>query len=90
MSMKIVVYQRGFVAVGNDEREGPEVILRDAAIVRRWGTAGKGMGWLATNGPTPETVADKAGTIRAHELAIVMTLDVSPAAEKAWERRLSS
>lgn len=89
MSMKVVVYQRGFVAVGNDEREGPELVIRNAAIVRRWGTANKGMGWLALHGPTPETVADKAGTIRTHELAVVMTLDVCPAAEKAWERLLS-
>jgi len=54
---KIVIAQRGWVLVGEFERKGHHVILKNGATVRRWGTTGdgKGLGYLAYRGPTEET-----------------------------------
>ena len=82
--MKIIVLQRGFVTIGRVEHEGQELVVREAAVLRRWGTRGLGLGHLATSGPTNDTVADPCGTFRAHELTVVMAIDVEPAAERAW------
>lgn len=82
--VKILVLQRGWVAVGHYRKDGQEHVLDDAAIVRRWGTS-RGLGEIATGGPTASTTLDKAGTIRAHELATVLVLDCD--AQK-WTGRL--
>jgi hypothetical protein len=79
-----VVLQRGWVVVGRVERIGAETVVRDAHVIRRWGTS-KGLGQLALEGPQSATILDAAGTVRAHELAVVLTLDCDV---KIWERRL--
>ena len=72
---RIVVLQRGWVAVGNlDRSAAPQLKLTDASIVRRWGTT-KGLGEIALGGPTGETVLDAAGTLEFHELAVVTTFE---------------
>lgn len=71
---KIVVLQRGWVVVGDVAKDGSELVITDASVIRRWGTK-KGLGELVS-GPTASTVLDPAGTIRAHELAVVLTIDV--------------
>ena len=82
--VKIVVLQRGWVAVG---RYGivrdSEHVLRDASVIRIWGTS-KGLGELVS-GPTSKTVLDKAGTIRFHPGAVVLVID---AEESAWASKL--
>lgn len=55
--IKIILAQRAWVLVGRFRREGNHVVLTDAAVVRRWGTT-SGLGQLAAEGPTPETVLD--------------------------------
>ena len=72
--VKILVLQRGWVAIGRHAKDGTEHVLTDASIVRRWGTS-KGLGQLAAGGVTAATVLDKVGTIRAHELATVLVID---------------
>lgn len=86
--MVILVLQRGWVAIGSLEREGPSLVLRRAAIIRRWGTT-KGLGQLALEGPRPETIVDPCGELRAHELTVVLELAVSSEAERAWTSRLA-
>ena len=71
---RIVVLQRGWVAVGDFTREGSDCRLENASVIRRWGTT-KGLGELAASGPTKTTVLDPAGTLRFHELTIVATFD---------------
>lgn len=71
---RIVVLQRGWVAVGEYTQDGQECRLDNASIIRQWGTS-KGLGELAANGPTSNTVLDPAGTLRFHELGVVMTFD---------------
>ncbi len=82
--VKILVLQRGWVAIGRHAKDGQEHVLTDASIVRRWGTT-KGLGQLATSGPTSSTVLDKTGTVRAHELATVLVIDADAA---VWADRL--
>ena len=93
---QIVVLQRGWVVVGDVETPEPvtsdtegfvaldslssEVVITDASVIRRWGT-NAGIGQLALEGPQSRTVLDKVGTVRVHELAIVLSIDVD---EKAW------
>lgn len=73
---QIVVLQRGWVVVGDVSQDGgPDYIkVENASVIRYWGTT-KGLGELV-DGPTPSTKLDKAGTVRAHVLAVVFTLDV--------------
>lgn len=82
--VKILVLQRGWVAIGRHAKHGPEHVLTDASIVRRWGTD-KGLGQLAKSGPTSSTVLDPTGTVRAHELATVLVIDADAA---VWADRL--
>lgn len=79
---RIVVLQRGWVVVGDVTKTGSVLVISDARVIRRWGTKDKGLGGLV-DGPLAETVLDDAGTVRAHELGVVLMLDVK--AEK-WAR----
>lgn len=77
--VRILVLQRGWVVVGSYSEDGDECVLRDASVIRRWGTT-KGLGELA-NGPLKDTVLDPAGIVRAHKLAVVMQIECP-----AWTR----
>lgn len=74
MSKQIVIAQRGWVFVGDVEKSGDDVTINNAQCIRRWGTT-KGLGEIAKNGPTSNTVLDDMGTVRLHSLAIVASLD---------------
>lgn len=83
--VRIVVLQRGWVAIGHYHRQGEEIRLTNASIVRRWGTS-KGLGELR-DGPTASTQLDPIGTLRAHELTVVFDVEVDGT---AWEGKLPS
>ena len=83
-AVKILVLQRGWVAIGRYAKDGAEHVLTDASVIRRWGTD-KGLGQLATEGPQRNTLLDKTGTVRAHELATVLVIDADAA---VWADRL--
>lgn len=72
---QIVILQRGWVVVGDTHTDGEHLEIANASVIRRWGTT-KGLGQLALDGPTDKTVVDPAGLVRAHQLAVVMTIDV--------------
>lgn len=82
-AIRIVVLQRGWVAVGRYYEQGSDVVLKNAKIIRRWGTS-KGLGQLVA-GPLDETTLDPAGTLRQHRLAVVTTFDCK---EEAWSQHL--
>lgn len=71
--IRILVLQRGWVAVGKFSQAGEQVTLENASVIRRWGTT-KGLGELLT-GPTKETVLDPCGTLRVHALAVIFSLE---------------
>lgn len=70
---RIVVLQRGWVVVGRYSEGGDEIVVTDAKVIRRWGTT-TGLGQLCS-GPLADTVTDPAGTVRAHRMSVVMTMD---------------
>jgi len=80
---QIVIAQRSWIFVGDVERSGDDVTITNAQCIRRWGTT-KGLGELAKNGPTKNTILDDMGTVRLHALAVVASLDVEVA---SWAAR---
>lgn len=83
--IRIVVLHRGHVVVGRYERIGDEVVVRDASVIRVWGTT-RGLGEIAAGGPTARTVLDPCGTVRVHALAVILTIDCE---EKKWTPKLT-
>ena len=81
--VRIVILQRGWVAVGRFEQDGSDCQLKDASIIRVWGTT-RGLGEIIS-GPTSSTKLDSCGTLRFHELAIVATMDCEVS---RWETHL--
>ena len=75
-NLAIVVLQRGWVVIGHLAIDGDDVTVSNASVIRRWGTT-KGLGQIALEGLQSDTVLDPCGTVRAHRLAVVMTLDVT-------------
>lgn len=84
--IKIVVLQRGWTLVGrfSVDGNGTHQHLTDASVIRRWGTT-KGLGEIAENGPTDNTVLDRCPPATFHELTVVFTLDC---AEEKWASAL--
>jgi len=82
--IKIVILQRGWVMVGRLSRVGTDCTLRDASVLRVWGTT-RGLGEIALDGPTSSTKLDKAGTVQFDYLTTVAT--ISCEASK-WEKSL--
>lgn len=85
--IRIVVLQRGWVAIGKFYQKGHKCWLKNAATIRIWGTSGKaGLSYLADEGPTKDTVLDKTkNTVRFHELTVVHMYDCNGA---VWEKLL--
>jgi len=72
--LRIVVLDRGFVVVGRVELHFSYLIIRECQCIRKWGTT-KGLGQLASEGPTDNTVLDPQPTTRVHELQVVQQID---------------
>jgi hypothetical protein len=72
--IKIVILNRGWVAVGKFTREGDMCKLTDSHVIRRWGTT-EGIGELAQKGKLENTKLDYLGTIDFHILTTVAILD---------------
>lgn len=71
---RILILQRGRVVVGRVFKDGNYYRVEDCSCVRQWGTT-KGLGEIATDGPTSSTKLDKQPTTRVHELAVVEHID---------------
>ncbi len=75
--IRIVILQRGWVMVGRFYQNGTECILKNSYIVRKWG-ATSGLGQIAEEGPTHETILDKNTEVKFHELTVVASLICNP------------
>lgn len=82
--VKIVVLQRGWIFVGRYSQEGTRCKLTDAYNIRTWGTT-KGLGELASEGPTSTTKLDKVNDVSFHELTSVVMIDCDT---KVWNKTL--
>ena len=74
---QIVIAQRGWVFVGDVSKTEVEVVIENAAVVRRWGTT-RGLGQLAQTGPTAGTVLDPCPTVRLSATSIIAVMDCAP------------
>lgn len=82
---KIVILQRGWVMIGKFERNANECKLHNASVIRTWGTT-KGLGEIAKNGPTKNTILDKCyGLVEFDYLTVVATVSVE---ESVWQKEL--
>ena len=80
--IKIVILQRGWCMIGRFERDGSDCKLRDAAVIRQWGTT-RGLGQIAEGGPTDSTKLDKChGVVEFDYLTVVATIDCK---EVVWD-----
>lgn len=79
--IRIVILQRGWVAVGKFYKgEDGQRFLKSASIIRSWGTT-KGLGEICP-GPTSNTKLDPCGDMAFHEFTIVSTMKADP---KGWK-----
>lgn len=81
--MKICVLQRGWVLVGELEKDNNYFNLKKANFIRRWGTT-KGLGEIAENGPTSDTILDPTPNVRFHESQMIFCISCS---EKNWTEK---
>lgn len=83
--IKIVILQRGWIMVGRFERSGNECKLHNASVIRNWGTS-KGLGEIASGGPTSTTKLDKCfGVVEFDYLTACATIACE---EKKWKNVL--
>lgn len=75
--LRIVVLQRGWVYIGMLSQKGVNCFLENAYCIRRWGTT-DGLGQLALNGKTEDTILDKAGLVEYHKLTEIFALVCDP------------
>jgi hypothetical protein len=79
--VRIVIMIQGWVMVGVYSEDGVNKYLRQANVVRTWGTT-KGLGEIALGGPTKETILDPCGFVDIPVSAVVGVIKCN--AEK-WE-----
>lgn len=80
--IKIVILQRGWIMVGRFERSGNECKLHNASVIRNWGTS-KGLGEIASGGPTGSTKLDKCfGVVEFDYLTVCATIACE---DKKWK-----
>jgi len=80
--IRIVVLQRGWVAIGRFSQQGEECKLSPAATIRVWGTT-KGLGELV-DGPTASTKLDLTNSILFNEASCILMI---PASEEVWKSK---
>jgi hypothetical protein len=76
---QIVIVDRGWVYVGQAEESVDKITIRNARVIRIWGTTA-GLGQLAEGGPTPTTKLDPIGTVVAPMRAVISII----ACKTAW------
>lgn len=73
MSKEIIVITNGFVLIGDVTVAESTYIVKEASVIRRWGTT-KGLGQIALKGPTSTTVLDPCGTVEVEKHATLMRI----------------
>jgi len=79
--MKICVLERGWVMVGQLEKDGEEYLLINGSVIRRWGTT-EGLGELAMKGPLKETVLEKVPLVKFNKSQLIFTVSCD---ESKWK-----
>ena len=79
--MKICVLDKGWVLVGQLEKDGDEYLLINGYVIRRWGTT-EGLGELAMKGPLPNTKLEKLPLVKFCKNQVIMILSCN---EEKWK-----
>ncbi len=79
--VQIVVCEGGWVLIGEPTLGGGALQLTNAHVIRRWGTT-RGLGEIAFNGPTKQTVLDKLGVAFIQLKQVRFTI---PCDETKWK-----
>lgn len=79
--IRIVVMDKNFVSVGVYTRVADGVVLENAHVIRRWGTE-RGLGQIAAEGPTSNTILDKTPRQEIPWHSVVKTIDC---VEEKWK-----
>ena len=79
---KIIIQQRGWVFVGDLYQNGDDCTLKNASNIRVWGTT-KGLGEIATGGPTKDTKLDPLPDVHFHYLTMIAAIDVM---DEKWKK----
>jgi hypothetical protein len=80
--MKICVLDRGWVLVGQLEKDGEEYLLINGSVVRRWGTTA-GIGELAMKGPLDGTILDPLPLTKFHKDQLIFMISCD---ESKWKK----
>lgn len=83
--IRIVILQRGWVFVGRYYEQGEKCRLENASVIRNWGTT-KGLGEIASGGPTSSTKLDPTPTVEFHKLTVIATINCDTT---VWKNKLS-
>lgn len=83
--VKIVILQRGWIFIGVFSQEGATCTLSKAKNIRSWGTT-KGLGQIASSGPTDSTKLDDINDLSFHELTSIAVIDCD---DNIWSKHLS-
>lgn len=83
--LKIVILQRGWIMIGRFTRSGSDCKLSQASVIRSWGTT-KGIGEIASGGPTSNTKLDKCGGLVEFDYLTVVAMIACE--EKSWKNKL--
>lgn len=84
MEIRIVVLQRGWIVVGEYERDGLYGRVRNGAVIRNWGTT-EGIGQLAAKGPRSDTVLDPFEDTEFLELTVVHNMKCN---QESWRGKI--
>ena len=71
--IRIVILQRGWVVIGRYYQNEHDCSIKNGYVIRKWGTT-KGLGEIAIDGPTQETILDPIPLTKFHELTIVASM----------------
>lgn len=72
---QIVIAQRGWVFIGMVTKQAENFVIKNAAVIRTWGTT-KGLGELAKDGPIKDkTILDPCPDVTIHKFSIVARIN---------------
>lgn len=82
--IRITVLHRGWIVVGQYSQDGPRCFVKKGAVIRRWGSE-RGLGQIAKDGPTSQTILDPTPTVQAHETQVICTFECDSA---KWKKHI--
>lgn len=74
MNKKITVVNSGWIFLGLNTVEDNCLIISQAENIRQWGTS-EGLGQIAMNGKTKNTIADPYGLVKVPLNQVLFTID---------------